>query len=171
MHARLLGRRQIHRADAFDRDLAALALDVLEADEAGLEIEACRPGAARSSVDEELVAARGRDCRPSGSLHRSSGADSSSVLPVTDCELVAAPAAGRVSVRSSPCVTADVDERHHAHVRFVERDERHDLRERATSLTAATVRAVAHRPPHFRRRRRDRAWLRRRCGRWRRCGA
>ena len=55
MQSRLFFGRQIHRPNAFDRDLTALALDVLEADDAGVEIEA----AALMRVlerDQELMA-------------------------------------------------------------------------------------------------------------------
>ena len=46
----------------------------------------------------------------------------------------------------------DVDQRRHAHVGVVQRDERHDFGERAQILGCRHRRAVAHRPPHFRRR-------------------
>src|SRR5262245_43414606 len=56
MESRLLNSGEIHRADALDGDLAALALDVLEADDAGVEAETAA-GVAALERDQELMAA------------------------------------------------------------------------------------------------------------------
>ena len=107
------------------------------------------PGVRALERDQELVAARrriadGQDRHRRSSLRRFFERAAGDRLQLVTGRQVHGQRA-QLALRD-----VDVDQRHHAHVGIVERDERHDLGERAHILRRRDRRAVAHRPPHFR---------------------